>query len=84
MCQATVLDMTAVGRAGRMRSVTPMSTTPAPLSWSGVTARRMARHALTEPASDLLLAIDSTDAELARFRLSTRRWQPTRLAGRNH
>jgi hypothetical protein len=53
VCQATVLDVTAVGRAGRMRSVTPMSTTPAPLSWSGVTARRMARHALTEPASDL-------------------------------
>jgi hypothetical protein len=33
--------------------VTPKSTTPAPLSWSGVTARRMARHALTEPATDL-------------------------------
>jgi hypothetical protein len=33
--------------------VTPKSTTPAPLSWSGVTARRMARHALTEPARDL-------------------------------
>jgi hypothetical protein len=33
--------------------VTPKSATPAPLSWSGVTARRMARHALTEPATDL-------------------------------
>jgi hypothetical protein len=33
--------------------VTPTSTTPASLTWSGVTARRMARHALTEPASDL-------------------------------
>jgi hypothetical protein len=29
------------------------STTPASLTWSGVTARRMARHALTEPATDL-------------------------------
>jgi DNA glycosylase AlkZ-like len=33
--------------------VTPKSTTPASLSWSGVTARRMARQALTEPATDL-------------------------------
>jgi hypothetical protein len=33
--------------------VTPKSTPPASLSWSGVTARRMARHALTEPATDL-------------------------------
>jgi hypothetical protein len=33
--------------------VTPTSTTPASLTWSGVTARRMGRHALTEPASDL-------------------------------
>jgi hypothetical protein len=33
--------------------VTPKSTTPASLTWSGVTARRMARQALTEPASDL-------------------------------
>ena len=33
--------------------MTPKSATPAPLSWSGVTARRMARHALTEPATDL-------------------------------
>jgi hypothetical protein len=32
---------------------TPGSTTPATLTWSGVTARRMARHALTEPATDL-------------------------------
>jgi hypothetical protein len=30
-----------------------MSTTPASLSWSGITARRMARQALTEPATDL-------------------------------
>ncbi len=29
------------------------STTPAALTWSGVTARRMARHWLTEPATDL-------------------------------
>jgi Winged helix DNA-binding domain len=33
--------------------VTSKSTTPASLTWSGVTARRMARHALTEPATDL-------------------------------
>jgi hypothetical protein len=33
--------------------VTLKSTTPAPLTWSGVTARRMARHALSEPATDL-------------------------------
>jgi DNA glycosylase AlkZ-like len=33
--------------------VTPTSTTPPSLTWSGVTARRMARHALTEPATDL-------------------------------
>jgi Winged helix DNA-binding domain len=32
--------------------VTPTSTTPASLTWSGVTSRRMARHALTEPAAD--------------------------------
>src|SRR5829696_585116 len=35
---------------GKCASVTPKSTTPASLTWSGVTARRMARHALTEPA----------------------------------
>jgi hypothetical protein len=29
------------------------STTPAALTWSGVTARRMARHALAAPATDL-------------------------------
>jgi hypothetical protein len=34
-------------------SVTPTSTTPASLTWSGVTSRRMARHALTEPATGL-------------------------------
>jgi hypothetical protein len=33
--------------------VTPKSATRASLSWSGVTARRMARHALTEPATNL-------------------------------
>jgi hypothetical protein len=33
--------------------VTPKSSTPASLTWSGVTSRRMARHALTEPAPDL-------------------------------
>ena len=38
---------------GECASVTPKSTTPASLTWSGVTARRMARHALTEPATDL-------------------------------
>jgi hypothetical protein len=32
--------------------VTPASTTPVSLSWSGVTARRMARQALTDPATD--------------------------------
>jgi winged helix DNA-binding protein len=31
----------------------PTSTTPASLTWSGVTARRMARHALAQPATDL-------------------------------
>ena len=30
-----------------------MTATPAALTWSGVTARRMARHALAEPATDL-------------------------------
>jgi hypothetical protein len=33
--------------------VTSKSTTPASLTWGGVTSRRMARHALTEPATDL-------------------------------
>jgi DNA glycosylase AlkZ-like len=33
--------------------VTPNSTPLPSLTWSGVLARRMARHALTEPASDL-------------------------------
>ena len=33
--------------------MTAKSTTPAALTWSGVTARRMARHALSEPATDL-------------------------------
>ena len=33
--------------------MTPKSTAPASLTWSGVTSRRMARHALTEPATDL-------------------------------
>jgi hypothetical protein len=33
--------------------MTAKSVTPAALTWSGVTARRMARHALTEPATDL-------------------------------
>ena len=32
--------------------MTPTSTTPASLTWSGVTARRMARQALTDPATD--------------------------------
>ena len=31
----------------------PKSTAAVALTWSGVTARRMARHALTEPAADL-------------------------------
>jgi hypothetical protein len=33
--------------------VSSKSTTPAPLSWSGVTARRMARQALTVPATGM-------------------------------
>jgi DNA glycosylase AlkZ-like len=33
--------------------VTRKSKAPASLTWSGVSARRMARHALTEPATDL-------------------------------
>jgi hypothetical protein len=33
--------------------MTAKSVTPAALTWSGVIARRMARHALTEPATDL-------------------------------
>jgi hypothetical protein len=33
--------------------MTAKSTTPAVLTWSGVTARRMARHALAQPATDL-------------------------------
>jgi hypothetical protein len=36
-----------------MGSVIPKSTPPASLTWSRVTARRMARHALTEPATEL-------------------------------
>ena len=38
---------------GESGPVPPMSRIPASLSWSGVTARRMDRHALTEPAPDL-------------------------------
>ena len=33
--------------------MTAKSATPAALTWTGVTAQRMARHALTEPATDL-------------------------------
>ncbi len=33
--------------------MTPRSAAPPSLTWSGVTARRMARHALSEPAQDL-------------------------------
>ena len=33
--------------------MTAKSETPVALTWGGVTARRMARHALTEPATDL-------------------------------
>ena len=33
--------------------MTAKPTAPAALTWSGVTARRMARHALAEPATDL-------------------------------
>ena len=33
--------------------MTAKPTAPAALTWSGVTARRMARHALTQPATDL-------------------------------
>ncbi len=47
---------TALPRQPRQRRiciVTTKSTTPASLTWSGVTARRMARHALSEPATDL-------------------------------
>ena len=33
--------------------MTSTSTTPASLTWSGVTARRMARQALTEPATGM-------------------------------
>lgn len=36
-----------------MGFVSPTSAAPTALTWSGVTARRMARHALTEPAADL-------------------------------
>jgi hypothetical protein len=36
-----------------MWSVTPTPAAPPSLTWSGVTSRRMARHALTEPATDL-------------------------------
>src|SRR5579859_4915984 len=37
----------------RMRLMTATSATPAALTWSGVMARRIARHALAEPATDL-------------------------------
>jgi hypothetical protein len=33
--------------------MTAKSTTPAALTWIDVTARRMARHALAEPVTDL-------------------------------
>jgi hypothetical protein len=33
--------------------MTPKSTPPIALTWDGVTARRMARHALIDPATDL-------------------------------
>ena len=33
--------------------MTTKPATPAALSWSGVVARRMARHALAEPATDV-------------------------------
>ena len=33
--------------------MTAKPATPAALTWSGVTARRTARHALAEPATDL-------------------------------
>ena len=33
--------------------MTAKPATPVGLTWSGVTARRMARHALAEPATDL-------------------------------
>ena len=33
--------------------MTPNSFCPAALTWSGVTARRMARHSLAEPATGL-------------------------------
>jgi hypothetical protein len=36
--------------------MTAKSATPAGLTWSGVTARRMARHGLAEPAADLVPA----------------------------
>src|SRR6516162_2215259 len=36
--------------------MTAKSATPAALTWSGVTARRMARHALAEPATNLSAA----------------------------
>jgi Winged helix DNA-binding domain len=36
--------------------MTVKSATPAALTWSDVVARRMARHALAEPATDLGLA----------------------------
>src|ERR1700733_8411293 len=39
---------------GAMSALTgAKSAAPVVLTWSGVTARRMARHALTEPAADL-------------------------------
>jgi len=33
--------------------MTAKSATPAALTWTGITAQRMTRHALTEPATDL-------------------------------
>jgi Winged helix DNA-binding domain len=39
--------------ADRPSAGTATPTAPAALTWSGVTARRMARHALAEPATDL-------------------------------
>jgi Winged helix DNA-binding domain len=48
--------MTSALRAATVGAMSAMtgvqSTTPSELTWSGVTARRMARHALAEPAAD--------------------------------
>jgi hypothetical protein len=59
--------------------MTAKPTTPAALTWSGVTARRMVRHALTEPATDLGLLKDCGMDQQVPARLATSRTTRLRM-----